>query len=105
MQARSTWAEGPAGLRENFRCTKNYLPLATKRVQTSVVPRMREVADVDKTTGSNAALAMGVGPPEPPRRRRFQTAASCAGSMAGVVNVAETAPIEASGASREDERE
>ena len=48
---------------------------------------------------------MGVGPPEPPRRGGFQTAASCAGPMAGVVNVAETAPQEASGVSREDERE
>src|SRR5712692_10586348 len=48
-------------------------------------------SDVDKTTRSNAALAMRVGPSEPPRRRRFQTAASCAGTMAGVVNVAEKA--------------
>src|SRR6266702_2098084 len=31
---------------------------------------------------------MRVGPSEPPRRRRFQTATSCAGTMAGVVNVA-----------------
>jgi hypothetical protein len=37
---------------------------------------------------------MGVGPPEPPRRGRFQTTSSCAGTMAGVVNVEEKALLE-----------
>jgi hypothetical protein len=37
-------------------------------------------------------LAMGDGPPEPPRRRRLQTATSCAGPTAGVVSVVEKAP-------------
>ena len=34
---------------------------------------------------------MGAGPPEPPCRGRLQTAANCAGTMAGVVSVAEKA--------------
>lgn len=37
VQARSTRAQGPAGLRETFRCTKNYPTLATKRVRTSAI--------------------------------------------------------------------
>jgi hypothetical protein len=36
---------------------------------------------------------MGVGPPESPIRRRLQTTASCAGTTAGVVSVAEKAPV------------
>jgi hypothetical protein len=36
-------------------------------------------------------LVMGVGPPEPSIRRRLQTTASCAGTTAGVVSVAEKA--------------
>ena len=39
-------------------------------------------------------MVMGVGPPESPIRRRLQTTASCAGTTAGVVSVAEKAPVE-----------
>jgi len=54
--------------------------------------------------GSGAAQEMGVGPPEPPCRGRLQTTGSCAGSMAGVVNVSEKASYRASGEDREGER-
>src|SRR5262249_4910364 len=43
---------------------------------------------------------MGGGPPGSPIRRRPQTTASCAGTTAGVVSVAEKAPGRASGTSR-----
>ena len=39
-------------------------------------------------------MVMGVGPPESPIRRRLQTTASCAGTTAGVVSVAEKASVE-----------
>ena len=39
-------------------------------------------------------MVMGVGPPGSPIRRRLQTTASCAGTTAGVVSVAEKAPVE-----------
>src|SRR5207245_1433659 len=44
-----------------------------------------------RTQRKLAAPEMGVGPPEPPCRGRLQTTASCAGTTAGVVSVAEKA--------------
>ncbi len=66
---------GPPGRRDHDEC--RFRPLRDQNERRST----------DKATEGDAALAMGVGPPEPPRRRRLQTATSCAGPTVGVVSV------------------
>jgi hypothetical protein len=51
----------------------------------------RRLAYVEPTQSSLAAQEMRVGPSDPDCRIRVQTTASCAGTMAGVVSVAEKA--------------
>jgi retron-type reverse transcriptase len=68
------------------------------RYADDCAPRTRGEIDVEgRDSSSDAVPVMEVGPPGSPCRGRSQTTASCAGSMAGVVSVAETA-------SREDVR-
>jgi RHS repeat-associated protein len=64
-------------------------------VSTCGVPRTwQEDRCRGRATWHDAAQEMGVGPPEPPCRGRLQTPASCAGTTAGVVSVAEKASQE-----------
>src|SRR5215813_7236038 len=62
-------------------------------------PRRREeeVANVEPTLSSLAAQEMREGPSDPDCRIRVQTTASCSGTTAGVVSVAEKAGVNPSG--------
>ena len=82
---------------------RGQVPVARRSPSGALYPRLcattarRGGNYVKPTLSSLAAQEMRVGPSDPDCRIRVQTTASCSGTMAGVVSVAEKAGLNPSG--------